>query len=181
MQQIDSKKSRGLAFSREQQADPRPRHSLPPALPLPNLTPATPTPDIPPQTVPRKRGRPRKSLVDSNGNTPNTSNGSQARPLATKQPRTPALAYKTGYGDEARREQTRQHYEQYIAYRGRAPPAQVQNGFEYVSHLKSEAQVRIALDSVEHSQGNVSMKQRHIAALFHRLEEVRMQSGTRQS
>jgi short subunit dehydrogenase-like uncharacterized protein len=110
------------------------------------------------------------------------------------------LVYKTGYGngseltgEEAKRQQTRQHYEQYIAYRGRGPPIQAQaqtqtqtqtqalTGFEYVARLTSEAQVRVALDYVAHNQGNVSMKERHIAALFHRLEEVRIQGGIAQS
>ncbi|KAM0254722.1 hypothetical protein ACHAQJ_006503 [Trichoderma viride] len=180
MQLVDSKKNRGLAFSQEQQIGSRRRHTLPP----PNLPQTAPIPDIPPQTGSRKRGRPRKSIVNSGSNTPNTSNGPQARPQATKQPPTPALVYKTGYGEDERRQQTRQHYEQYIAYRGRAPPAtpgQPQTGFEYVSHLNSEAQVRIALDSVMRSQGSMSTRRRHIEALFHKLEEVRMPSGTRQS
>ncbi|UKZ92053.1 uncharacterized protein TrAFT101_007020 [Trichoderma asperellum] len=188
MRQIDSKKSRGLASYQEQQADPKQRHSLP----LMGVPPGAPTPGVPPQTGPRKRGRPRKSLVDPYGNVMTTNKGPQARSQTTEQPITPALAYKTGYGNgnevlsgEARRQQTREHYEQYIAYRGRAPPiqaqAQAQTGFEYVSRLTSEAQVRVALDYVAHAQGNVSMKERHIAALFHRLEQVRIQSGISQS
>lgn len=188
MQQGGSKKNRGLAFSHEQQADSNRRHIPPPM----SVIPGTLTLDMPLQTGPRKRGRPRKSLVDLNGNIINTNKGPQARPQATKQSKTPALAYKTGYdngneaiSDEARRQQTREHYEQYIAYRGRAPPnqaqAQAQTGFEYVSRLTSEAQVRVALDYVAHTQGNVSMKERHIAALFHRLEEVRIQGGITQS
>ncbi|KAL6906968.1 PHD/FYVE-zinc-finger like domain-containing protein [Trichoderma evansii] len=180
MKQDGSKKSRGLAFSQEQQADSKRRHTLPPMV----VPPGTPTPSVPLQTGPRKRGRPRKSLVDPNSNVINISKA----PPATKQSNTPALAYKKGYSngndaisDEARRQQTREHYEQYIAYRGRAPPTQAQTGFEYVSRLTSEAQIRVAMDYIAHTQGNVSMKERHIAALFHRLEEVRIQSGIAQS
>lgn len=196
MRQVGSKKSRGLAFGTI------PSMGVPPATPMPGV-------GVPLQLGPRKRGRPRKSLVDPLGNVVKTNSGPQARPPAIKQSATPALAYKTGYGngnevvgdevvgdeiigdevdgDEGRRQQTRQHYEQYIAYRGRAPPIQAQTqtqaqaGFEYVSRLTSEAQVRVALDYVAHSQGNVSIKERHIAALFHRLEEVRIQSGISQS
>lgn len=186
MQQGGSKKSRGLAFSQDQQTDSKRKHTLPPMI----APPGTLTFGVPTQTGPRKRGRPRKSLVDPNSNVLNTNRDPPARLQATKESNTPALAYKTGYGngneaisDEARRQQTREHYEQYIAYRGRAPPmqAQAQTGFEYVSRLTSEAQVRVAMDYIAHAQGNVSMKERHIAALFHRLEEVRIQSGIAQS
>ncbi|KAL7918807.1 PHD/FYVE-zinc-finger like domain-containing protein [Trichoderma austrokoningii] len=187
-QQGASTKSRGLAFATQ------------PLMKVTQPSPAIPGVGVPLQMGPRKRGRPRKSLVDPNGNVINT-NGvvPHARPPARpppamKQSIAPALAYKTGYGnaseltgDEARRLQTRQHYEQYIAYRGRAAPIQAQaqmqahTEFEYVSRLTSEAQVRVALDYVAHAQGNASMKERHIAALFHRLQEVRIQGGTAQS
>jgi hypothetical protein len=189
MQQGSSKKGRGLAFANK---------PLMTTQPLMNVSSPTPIPGVgvPLQMGPRKRGRPRKSLVDSNGNVINTNSGPLGRPPAIKKSATPALVYKTGYGsgnsselngEDARRQQTRQHYEQYIAYRGRAPPNQAQaqtqalTGFEYVSRLTSEAQIRVALDYIVHTQDNVSMKERHIAALFHRLEEVRIQGGIAQS
>lgn len=185
MQQGGSKRGRGLAFATQ----PLMKVAQPP--PIPGV-------GVPLQMGPHKRGRPRKSLVGPDGNVIDTNTNSvPPRPPAIKQSITPALAYKTGYGnetdltgDEARRQQTRQHYEQYIAYRGRTPiqaqaqmqtQTQAQTGFEYVSRLTSEAQVRVALDYVSHTQGNVSMKERHIAALFHRLAEVRIQGGIAQS
>lgn len=204
MQQVGSKKGRGrgLAFATQPLMTTQPLMNMPPAAPIPGV--GAP---IQMQMGPRKRGRPRKSLVDPNGNVINNGPAIKRGPaikhgLAIKQSATPALAYKTGYsngseltGEEARRQQTRQHYEQYIAYRGRGLPIQAQaqtqmqtqmqtqapTGFEYVSRLTSEAQVRVALDYVAHTQGNVSMKERHIAALFHRLEEVRIQGGIAQS
>ncbi|UKZ62079.1 uncharacterized protein TrAtP1_003337 [Trichoderma atroviride] len=190
MQKVGSKKGRGLAFATQPLMTTQPLMNVPPAAPIPGV--GAP---IQMQMGPRKRGRPRKSLVDPNGNVINNGPAIKHGP-AIKQSATPALAYKTGYGngsevtgEEARRQQTRQHYEQYIAYRGRGPPIQAQaqtqtqapTGFEYVSRLTSEAQVRVALDYVAHTQGNVSMKERHIAALFHRLEEVRIQGGIAQS
>lgn len=193
MEQGGSKKSRGLAFATQPLMTTQPMN-LPPAPAMPGVS-----APIQMQIGPRKRGRPRKSLVDPNGNVINNGPAIKNSPaikhgLAVKQSATPALAYKTGYGndseltgEEARRQQTRQHYEQYIAYRGRGPPIQAQaqtrapTGFEYVSRLTSEAQVRVAMDYVAHTQGNVSMKDQHIAALFHRLEEVRIQGGIAQS
>lgn len=187
MQRVESKQRQGLAFPKGQQANSKRRQTLPP--------PAGPQPvwtvDVPPQTAPRKRGRPRKSMPTPDGRAVNNSNGSQARPQATQQLPTPALVYKKGY-DSVRRQQTLQHYQQYIVYGGRPPPtaspqpqyavpAQAPTGFEYISYLNSEAQVRLALDMIHHSQNSASMKEQHIAALFHKLGQVHMQNGTRQS
>ncbi|KAL7799033.1 hypothetical protein V8C37DRAFT_407464 [Trichoderma ceciliae] len=186
MQQVESKQRQGIAFPSEQQAHSKRRHTLP----APNEPQVMSNLDVPPQTVSRKRGRPRSSVVNSGGNAVGTGEGPQARLQATQQPSIPALVYKKGFGDD-RRQETLQHYERYMAYRGRtspiassqphyAVPVQAQNGFEYVSYLSSEAQVRMALDFIQHSQPNVSTKEQHVAALFHRLGEVRMQDGTRQ-
>ncbi|RFU77975.1 hypothetical protein TARUN_4249 [Trichoderma arundinaceum] len=177
MQQVESKQRQGIAFPKEQQAVPKRRQTLPST----DESQPRATPDAPPQTVPRKRGRPRKSIANSDGNPINTSTGSRVRAQATQQPSTPALAYKTGY-DDLRRQQTLQHYERYITFRGRTPPMapsqptyvvpiQTRNAFDYVSYLYTEAQVRMAIDSIQHAQGHISMKERHIAALFHRLME----------
>ena len=185
---VDSKQRQSIAFPKDQQSDSKRRQTLPSSV---GLQPASTT-DVPPQTGPRKRGRPRKSMPIPDGRAINTNDGSQANPRAIPHPATPALVYKKGF-DSVRRQQTFQHYQQYLQYGGRQPPTAptqplpaeaaqaAATGFEYLAYLNTEAQIRIALDTVHRSQRSPSMKERHMAALYHRLGQVHLQNGTLQS
>lgn len=187
MQDGGAKKRQSLAFPREQQSDSKRRqHIPPPSGPQPTWT----------ADVPRKRGRPRKSIPTPDVRPVNTNDSSQTKSRAAQNPTIPALVYKKGF-DTVRRQQTFQHYQQYLQYGGRQPPTATPQpqpqpqpalpvqapptGFEYLALLNTEAQVRVALDVVHRSEKPASMKQRHMVALYHRLGQVHMQNGTRQS
>ncbi|PNP49615.1 hypothetical protein THARTR1_09626 [Trichoderma harzianum] len=185
MQNGGAKQRQGLAFPKEQQSDSQRRQPLPP----PSASQPAWTAD-----APRKRGRPRKSIPTPDAWVVNTNDSSQTTWRAAQNPTTPALVYRKGF-DTVRRQQTFQHYQQYLHYGGRplptaTPQPQPQpalsaqappTGFEYLNFLNTEAQVRIALDMVHRSEKPASMKQRHMAALYHKLGQVHMQNGTRQS
>ncbi|UKZ73029.1 hypothetical protein TrVFT333_000668 [Trichoderma virens FT-333] len=168
MQDVGSKQRQNLAFPKEQQFDSKQRQALPPSVG------SQPTVDVPPQSAPVKGA------------------GLETKPQAIQQPNTPALVYRKGF-DSSRRQQTFQHYQQYLQYGGRQPPtappqpqpalpAQAPpTGFEYLAMLNTEAQIRVALDTIHRSDKPASMKERHMAALYHRLGQVHLQSGTRQS
>ncbi|KAL7801473.1 PHD/FYVE-zinc-finger like domain-containing protein [Trichoderma afarasin] len=185
MQDGGAKPRQSIAFPKEQQSDSKRRQNLPP----PSASQPAWTAD-----VPRKRGRPRKSLPIPDARAVNTNDSSQTKLRAAQQPTTPALVYRKGF-DTVRRQQTFQHYQQYIQNGGRPPPTAIPQpqpypavpaqapptGFEYLALLNTEAQVRVALDVVHRAERPASMKQRHMAALYHRLGQVHMQNGTRQS
>ncbi|OTA02311.1 hypothetical protein A9Z42_0026640 [Trichoderma parareesei] len=187
MKEAKRKQQHGIAFQTP---------SSTPSNSTPNITQAHPTTtgpawkaDVP---TARKRGRPARSTPTANGNAGTPTDGSHAQSRATQQPPGPALVYKKGF-DGARRQDTLQHYQRYLNNGGRPPPqaqpptqypypppGQAPTGYEYISFLTSEAQIRLALDVVHHSKYSTAMKERHIAALFHRLGQVHMQNGIRQ-
>ncbi|PTB69735.1 hypothetical protein BBK36DRAFT_1134312 [Trichoderma citrinoviride] len=191
MREAKRKQQHGIAFPKEQTPGSTPSNSTPkPTQADPTATGPAWKADVP---TARKRGRPPRSTPTANGNAGMPTDGSQARSRATQQQPGPALVYKKGFDSASRRQETLQHYQQYFSNGGRPPPqahppaqypypppGQAPTGYEYISFLTSEAQIRLALDVVHHSKYSTAMKERHIAALFHRLGQVHMQNGIRQ-